>query len=296
MESTVYKKFSSTFVVDAPKISRLAKLVTDHFEDIDGAAIIKYTFSTKNGKNFTANRIDDVLAHDNPVKNPIHNLEIEAYDKMEDPSNHCKIEYNKEDDKIKIFVGSNDGKKSNELFDEIEEQVNRCLIKDKIYFFKKSIIVLFFVSIMALLIFSATYYAGLSDYALTDKLSSEDIYELEPKFNNAKTQEEKIDAIFQFNKRIINNNTSDKDFNYYVELAQRYFYSVNTYLIAIPVVLVLILIKILIGTYVGSVFLWGDYKDYYEKILEKRKNLINILIGSISASVIVNIFFIGLGN
>ena len=136
MSNVMTRVFDSVFVLDSSKLSRLLNIIEERFKDLSETFIPQFEISTKKGKNYSTSTVEEILSHDNPVKNPIIDLSILYKDKADEPDNTCFIKYDKEDNEIKIKIKTKDAKQCNELFAEIEEQIERSLINNWVYSIK----------------------------------------------------------------------------------------------------------------------------------------------------------------
>ena len=59
-------------------------------------------------------------------------------------------------------------------------------------------------------------------------------------------------------------------------------------------IVIIVLLWIALRTYIGSVFLWGDFIEHYGSLVSKRKKLLNILLGSVVLGLLVNLFVFGI--
>jgi hypothetical protein len=125
MSNNITTKFDEVFTLDSSKLSRLLSVVEDRFKVISPDAVSVYEISTKKGKTFSTGDISTILSHDNPINNPIITLSIIYHDNKEEPSNIVDIQFDKDDSRIRVKIQTNDPKVGNDIYAEVEEQLER---------------------------------------------------------------------------------------------------------------------------------------------------------------------------
>ncbi|MEZ8792589.1 hypothetical protein AB6D86_11980 [Vibrio splendidus] len=294
MENTTNRTIKSPFRLDVPKLTRIVSLLNERFATLNPEYTCKFSYSTEKGRHFTGRSVNDVIEHDNPVDNPIDNLEIELFDRTEEPLNHVKLEFNRTDDQVKVRVDSESANFATELFDELEEQIARTQYHDKIKSIKES-----FYPILALLLIIVipcviSYSAASFEYGFSEKLSKDDISSLIPVFESAVSQEDKVNAVFEMYRTLLENNNSLFSVNRTIEFIKALFVNTKFYAFVSSILIIMLLIKSLLKTSIGSAFYWGDFIEHVEVKEKQRSFLINILVGSVFLGVVVNTLFFSL--
>lgn len=297
MSNVITRNFDSVFNLDSSKLSRLLNIIEERFGELSETIIPLFEISTKKGKSYTTANIDDILDHDNLVNNPIVNLTISYKDKAEEPENTCYVEYDKEDSEIKVRVQASDAKKGNELFAEIEEQIERSLMKNWVYSIKNQtpheLMIYVMLFLMLPMMFGLIFQViPVEEQRKKDGLTSGDIAYLADIAKTVDSDEKKIEFIFEYQLRKIQNLTSSESF--FSSLTKENLLNIKLLLSVLPFIIVIGGIYYIISkTYIGSVFLWGDFTDYYNSLSEKRKFLWNAVIVALIVGVISNLFVFG---
>jgi len=297
--STINKRaFDSAFTIDTSKLSRLLTVISERFKDITENPVTVFEATTKKGKNFLASNVEKIINHDNPVNNPITTLSILYKDKKEEPNNLCEISYDKEDSIIKLYVKTEDSRKSKDLFAEVEEQIERSLTPNWVYSLKgegsletfRLVTVLLMLPIMIFAIFTFSSQKNLDK---SDFLSSKDVAELTKQLSDSEEELNKLDFLYEYHKRKLKNLQDDEN-PILKFFSKEKIFNIKILLLALPFIIVFGgLYYILWRTYIGSVFLWGDYEEYYNTLLERRKFLWNAVVVALLIGVVANLFVFG---
>ncbi|HHF2959399.1 TPA: hypothetical protein ACPJ0D_004633 [Vibrio diabolicus] len=294
MENTVNRTIKSTFRLDTPKFNRVVNILKEKFSSESSEYVCKFSYSTKKGRHFTGSSVDDVVNHDNSVDNSIYSLEIELFDSAEKPKHHAKLEFDKSDDQVKIKVDSISSNFADDLFDELEEQIARTSYKDNIQSIRSGTYTILFALLLIIIPCALTYGVVTSEYGFSERLSRDEIVALLPMFESAVSTEDKTNAIFQMYKQLLENNNSSLTLNTAISFFKDLFTNFKFYIFVISILIISLLVRSLLKTSLGSVFLWGDYKQHVEVQEKKRAFLINILVGSVLAGLLVNSLFFAL--
>ena len=307
MGNVITKSYESVFILDASKLSRLLNILEERFCALKMAPILSFELTTKKGKSFHATDVKNVLEHDNPINNPIIDLMIEYYDTKDDPHYLCKISYDKQDSKMQIRIQSDNMKWGNDLFAEIEEQIERSFIKSWVYSLKSDeyrgitfsiISVLMGVLASTFLAFSLIHGDTNIKVKTEDRLTASDIEHLKNISKKSNSIEDKIDFLYDLNKRKLENTSlnEDKKENELTSTLRKIkdYSDWRIILLMIPIIIIILcMIYLFKYCYPGSLFLWGDYIEYYQTLLERRKFLWNTVILALLIGIIGNLFVFG---
>lgn len=286
------KSFKSIFLLEKSKLSRLLNIIEDKYKDAGKNPNSVYNITLKNGKKIVVHDIEHILAHDNAIKNPIVNFAIKYKYSRDDDINECEIIYDKTKSKIDFSIESSSVRFSNELFAEIEEQIERSIVKSWIYAIKKDLlsnIMLLFMLITIISFIIAGLYKEPNQYSKdTDFLSDSNVQHLLNFSKNAQKNDDKLDMLYNYYLiRLVNMTKKDKPFSF-----NDFIYKVDYKIILILLPFIIIIISfgyLIIYCYPGSIFLWGDYEDYYNSILNKRKIVINAIVITLLIGIIGNL-------
>jgi hypothetical protein len=298
MSNSIYKRFESVFIKDTSKLTRLLSVVDERFKEMAENSETLFEIETKKGKSFKTTNIDEILKHDNSVKNPILGLSILFRGKDETLVNECNIFYSRETSIIDIHIQAEDSRKANDLFAEIEEQIERSLSINWVYKLKQFSLIDFLPILMVIILIPSTalvFYATDSQKKIknSDHLSSEDIEYLSNLFPSSESEEGKINYIYEYHSRKLKNIQAEENQESNL-FSKGKLLNIKVLLSVLPFIIVLGGTYYTIWrTYIGSVFLWGDFEEYYNTLLERRKFLWGTVVVALVIGVIGNLFVFG---
>lgn len=306
MEYVINKSYESIFILDSSKLLRIMTIIEERFKSIEIVSIASFEIITKKGKTFYASDIKGILEHDNPIQNPILNLKIYFQDVKEQPNKLCRLVYDKEYSKINIHIESDNMKWGEDLFAELEEQIERSFINNMIYKVKNNRKdVLFFVIFISIVYFSGTYslyeWATEENIKLDNFLTSSDINRLQIMADNSKNIDDKVEFLYNYNSAQLKNisvkkSVTDNNIIKKIILFSKYL-DWKFFVILLPFIIVVFCVIYLFGNcYPGSIFLWGDFIEYHKHILEKRKTLWNTVIFALGIGIVGNLFVFGISK
>jgi hypothetical protein len=292
---TLKKEYSSkrsAFLLDKAKLSRLVNVIEDKYNSGPFRIISKFIIVMKNGKEMLVSDVEDILRHDNTVKNPISTFTLHFEDQDDNTNNNCEIVFNKGKSIVRFNIKSINPKFANELYAEIDEQLERTIV----FSFNATlsdafgiiVIILFFGS-MLLIIFSGNKkYDQRSDY-----LSETQIRELLNNSKVAQTTNNRLDIIYKYHIMKLENLDQSKS----TPFISINIYSYQILLMMLPVFIIMIsMLYLFAKCYPGSIFLWGDFEEFYSNIITKRKFIINTIIFTLLIGIIGNLFVYGLSD
>ena len=288
MSNNLNREISQVFHLDEPKLERFSKIFSDEFNSLNREYSAKYSFSTKNGKHFTNGSMDVLLENDNSLDNPIVNIEIEFSTNEEVTEYRGKIQFDRNSDKVKIDVDSSDSKFVSRFFDAIDEQVSRLKFEDTVHKVKDKTLFLFVLVVFMVIPCVITYFVTTTEFGFTEHLSKDDIATLLLIFENAESNEAKVNALFSFYHQLLINNSSPLTFESTFNTVKDMFKNVNFYILSVSILFIIISIRSTLNTALGSIFLWGDQIEYVKRIQDKRKFWVGILVGSFLSGIVVN--------
>lgn len=176
---------------------------------MDRTPIRHFELHTQKGKAFSAQLLEHILEHDNAVKNPIVTLNITFNDKADDPTNSCMIVFGKDNSTINVKIKGEHPKWTNDLFSEIDEQIERAFVSSWVYSIKGGRVHQWIaVLIMLLVMIPASIMPILSGHSTKDSaklnfMTPADVEYLQRLGAGVKQQEDKVDFIYQMLSRQI---------------------------------------------------------------------------------------------
>ncbi|OIP30948.1 MAG: hypothetical protein AUK23_07830 [Deltaproteobacteria bacterium CG2_30_43_15] len=292
-ETFVIKLFYFSFILDKPKLSRLFRIAENKYKTIVDKPLVTYNITLKNSKVLSSSDIDHIFDQDNTIKNPIDNLAITYKDKEGKAENVCTLVFNREDSEVMIEVRSQNGRFANELFAELEEQVERTEVHNLIYKIKKGNIfqlTALAVSLITLMIFVTLTLPG-KKFQSNNFLKDHDINELHVLASSASDQAKKIDFVYEFHRLQLANVAKAQNTVFRVKA------DIRLILVLVPGLIVLgALVYVFVVCYPGSVFLWGDCETHYNTLVARRKFVWNAIVLALLVGVIGNLFVYGLSQ
>lgn len=301
LDKKISNSYRGAFALNKSKLVRVIDVIEKNFQKVTEGDLTK-TFLTKfnNGKEATLRTIDEVFNLDNGIKNKVTELKI-TYRKG--GSNlHVHFDGDREVPVINVSVEGETLQWSNESFAEIEEQTERTRESGWIYDLKSSKETSEFGFITMLIVTLAVIISFLTIPSNLKRSSNEEIAKesLLNKIDSIKTTEEKIDFIFEATNQIILEGYKPKQ-EFSIDTLLNDFFNLfsnwKMFLVIIPLLLTIgILYYIIKNCYWLYGFIWGDIEEEFEKIVERRKTLWNILFGSLILGILSNLFVFGLSG
>nr|MDA8404692.1 hypothetical protein [Desulfobacteraceae bacterium] len=206
-EISVIKLFKFAFVLDRPKLSRILTILDTRFKEVIDKPFVNYDTMLANGKAISAPEIESILAHDNSVKNPIDNLSILYKDKEQDAEHVCKLVFDRDDSDIMMQIRSPNGRFANELYAEIEEQIERTQVHKTIYSLKEgSAYRMVAVAILTVLsVIVAAFSPSMKNLQSNNFLKDQDLKQLSALASTATDQAGKANFIYEMHRLQLTN-------------------------------------------------------------------------------------------
>lgn len=287
------KNYAKPFILSKTKLIRIYEIVSRRFAEIcnDKEIITMINVSLKNGKSRRIDNIELLFDLDNSLTNNITFLSIfwKIGQKKDDDFTFISIDYISNPCPIRRSSISLEGESPsftwlNETFAQLEEQIDRTIPSGLIYKMRnlpselQTLIFLF----IPLLLFMITF-LFINEPKISN-INAQSRIILNEKYKTAITIENKIDFLFDLASKQLGVDKISKE-------SPRHFLDVRTYFILSPIlVTILIFLYLYFKCYPIYVFEWGDYEVYHAKLVERRKFLWNVIIGSLFIGIIANLF------
>lgn len=291
------KSFGATFILEKSKLLRLLNIIEEKYKSIGKKPKSIFAIILKNGKQMGVNDIEHVLGHDNAIKNPIDFLGINYECHNEDDVIDYDITYSISKSEIKVTVKSYNVRFANELFAEIEEQVERAIVKSWISNLKRTIssdprrIAPLIVSIIMMLILIPIIILVEPQQNIyrNNFLSNSDIQHILKLSEKVQTIDDKINLLYKYNMLQLDNIKTNTNLYSFKNIFLKF--DLKLIFILLPFFIIIFsFVYLLIYCYPGSLFLWGDYEDYYNRILNKRKFVFNTILVALFIGIIGSLF------
>ena len=291
------KSFGATFILEKSKLLRLLNIIEEKYKSIGKKPKSIFAIILKNGKQMGVNDIEHVLGHDNAIKNPIDFLGINYECHNEDDVIDYDITYSISKSEIKVTVKSSNVRFANELFAEIEEQVERAIVKSWISNLKRTIssdprrIAPLIVSIIMMLILIPIIILVEPQQNIyrNNFLSNSDIQHILKLSEKVQTIDDKINLLYKYNMLQLDNIKTNTNLYSFKNIFLKF--DLKLIFILLPFFIIIFsFVYLLIYCYPGSLFLWGDYEDYYNRIQNKRKFVFNTILVALFIGIIGSLF------
>jgi hypothetical protein len=275
------------FALDLSKLQRIVSIISSAFSGISHELTLVATL--KNQKRISTHDLQELATIDNAIANPITRLEIEA--KSEAEKKNCSIAFRSEDvdfiSGVPIIIQSNDVAWASSLFSELEEQVERTILRDQVSKYRQSKILrrLVPLTIVILIGLLSMFFMFRSISSLTPNES--ELSTLRQLSRTAQSNDQKIDFLVAFSKYQMEKTGSlaKSGFPFSFDL-----FTFAFFIGASPFIIGTILVAFALFTcYPGSVFLWGDYNDYYLSLIKRRSQIWNTLVIVLLIGLIINL-------
>lgn len=295
-QGIISKSFFSVFILEKSKLSKLLTVINNKYQSIGLEPLSRYEIILENEKQILLNDIEHVFSLDNTIKNPVEIFKIIFEGSQGDMYLNCYITYKRKKNNIVVNIESSNIKWCNELFADIEEQIERTFDKNLIYSIKSLsgfimglLYLVIFLSISFLFLSSYEPIAGQKEFFLTES----NINEIMKDSKSADSIEDKIDIIYKIKTYQLANLTTKK--SYYKIIIQQF--NIGLFFILFPLIFIMSCSFYLMKyCYPGSIFIWGDFEDYYNKIIHRRKFTSNTIIIALIIGIIANLFVFGLSK
>jgi len=276
------------FDLDASKLQRMVSIVGAAFagttHDLHLGAIVK------NRKRIAAKTLDELLAVDNTIANPIIYVEVQATSEIEGKT--CEIAFRTETDGflsgIDLAVKSNEMSWAGNLFSELEEQVDRTIRRDLISKYRQSHGLRRFMPIIMALIFSATFLFTILKSVNYIPGDAAALKNLAAHGQSAQTIDEKLDFLVDYTNLQIARIEAQRNLGW--SLGSLDQITIPLLLGAAPFLLMAGLAAFAVTTcYPGSVFVWGDIAEHYLTLVRRRAQIWNIVVVVFLVGLLINL-------
>jgi hypothetical protein len=292
--AAVRNTYSSSFILDKSKMTRLINIIIQKFNEHGFQPNLSFEVTLRSGKIVNISSLDELFSLDNAVHNSISVLKIKAEDSNNDSGRNFKAMIRYDDDKSENIIAQVQSSESGialQLFSELEEQIERTLLKDWIYKLLKGDI---FSKFFSLITISVAVIASLIIFTLPSLNGGGSSTELIKKYSTATTQEEKINFLFDNAMRELKSNDPSNMMN---EFNINKFFTLQTLFLVLPILVVIgTIIYIATNCFPHANFLWGDYEEHYAKIINRRNTLWYVVVASIIVAILGNLFVMGMAG
>jgi len=303
-EHRVSRTYSSVFIVDSAKLSRLANVIEERIKSISPTLLRHFEITTYKDKVFSARALERIFEHDNAVKNPIVKLKMMFSDKDEEPTNLCTVFFDVSDPEIEVQIKGENPKWANDLFSEVDEQIERSFVANWVYSVKRQksnewmSILMVLVTLPVMMLFSLFPGGGSKKVETINFLTSADVEVLQQLAVGATRQEDKVNFTYQLLTRQLNNSHKPEQVGTVEQLSRLSDYlTFKSALLVLPAVVALCsLFYLLKYCYPGSSFLWGDMLEHYNTLVERRKVVWNAILIALLVGILGNLFVSGLSR
>jgi hypothetical protein len=292
-EISVFKIFNFSFVLDRPKLCRILTILDTRFREFVKNPVVEYNLTLAKGKALSSSEMEGLFDQDNTVKNPINNLSIIYKGKENDAEHSCTIIFDRKDSEVILQIHSPNGRLANELFAELEEQVERTQVHKTIYTVKRGrnfhlLAILMLVVLTVIMTFLGDL---MKPRQFRNFLANQDIDRLSAIVDTVSDQDGKLNFVYEMHLAQLTNAKKASALLFPIKADLRLF------LVLCPgIAIILVLIYIFSVCYPGSIFLWGDYAEHYENLVARRRFLWNAIIIALFVGIVGNLFVYGISQ
>ncbi len=315
--------FRTAYVLDESKLTRLIDVIDDEYkalqerseDDLDYSLQFKIWKGTRSSIQLSS--LDEVLGQDNPVRNRISRLFI----KGSLGTNIIEIDFQdagklSREDNLYLTVVGEDARWVRSVTSTVEEQLERSFVNSIFYWLnirrqhldarrrdsRVFFLVIQFVlaATFASLISTILFRGETRPTSTTMWLTEDQLTEYSRQLSEVETDEEKLSLLLQIQNQQITNLARQPQVS---EESSVLLTTIRNFrpqlwpsiLILLPLLLILsVFVYLLRYCYPIAVFAWGDCKDWYKGVEERRKSLWSVVIISMAIGIISNLFVFGI--
>jgi len=285
-ETVQTNRYTSPFVLDGAKLTRILTVLEGRFTSAGAAFNPAFRVTLRNGKNLRVAALSALLALDNTLKNPVSSLEIVA---STDQLGAAVTFDDTERNNIVVAVRGADPKVVGELFAEVEEQVERAMVRGwvpKLLGGAWSIteLLLPLVLVGGLVAAAGTFIFSGSE-RLTVGLTKAAADEARRGLTGIRTVEDKINWLFEVERKKIELSATESE----MDLAK--FATWPNFFLALPILIAVGCVIYMARTcYPRAVFVWGDWDEHYGNIVSKRRAVWGLIVLALVVGIVSSLF------
>lgn len=293
--TTLRKTYSTAFVLDRGKLTRIMSILEQRMPEIGISFEPAFQLKLSNGKEVLLHDIQEVLALDNAVKNPIMKVEIRIPSANESAA-HVALRYDSGPrSNVSIVVAGANTKWATEVFAELEEQVERSFATPWIqrYALGPSFLGGQF-PILILTLVGAFFAMGTLLFSSSSPTRPHDPSSLLQRALSVNTDQDKLQVIFD---KTVNDLTAEMRQEARATIDMAALLSWRTLFMGIPVIVILgSFLYLALVCYPWAVFAWGDWEQEYTETVARRKMIWTVVIIALLLGIITNLFVLSLST
>jgi hypothetical protein len=291
----IHKDYQRAFLLEKTKLDRLLDIIhglLGEHQNTTKHDDFEVFLSGQRLEEMTS--VDDVLNQDNSRKSKIERLMINCSASTQGatrPEHEIQVDFDGRTvgkTKIIVSIRSDDAGWSDRALSEVEEQVERTSLQDVPNRIALAVLVCSVAVLLGLLVLSSLHVSSAYGQADVMWLSKGDVDRIEQilKQNRTITDEEMREISTMQLRNVLNMGTNSQLSEW--TMRRKLF-------VGVPLLIVLSCAGYLvIKCYPRAVFLWGDEVERYNKMLQTRRIVWNIIIGVIVVGVLSNFLYAGL--
>jgi len=279
-------------------LARILNILEQRCREVQVPFTPRYQATHLDERVVVVNTVEDLLQLDNTIKNPITQLIIgDDFFFRGDEQFQYQIKYsNSPTNNISINISGPNSKFANQAYAEVEEQVERTLLRNWFYRSfnsERSPFLYLFAYIVSFIGVTIAVLAILNGPNPTRNIiASTDKTSLLAQANQAKTLDDKINFLFEYNVYQLSHTDTKRP-----ALEMQSLLNLRNLFIALPILIgiggAIYAIKY---CYPRAVFLWGDYELHYQNLVSRRRTIWNVVIGALLIGIIVNLFTLAISG
>jgi hypothetical protein len=284
----IHTPFDQPFVLDKAKLTRIVGIVLDRLPGLT----VFITPVMSNKAHVHLQSLDELFAMDNTRTNPITELRL-VFNNVAEKAKVVEIVFRSGARcRVSMAIGGVASNAASQLSAELQEQFERTFVRDwkgRIRHYSFPIFSLIALCLMSFILISESRN---KINVATGAFSTEEMDRLQDDIRSASNIERKVDVLLEIESTRLSNRAalvaSDSLSRYLTR---------KTLLVGIPLVVIIVVAGyMLIFLYPVGIFVWGDFEEYYQKILERRKFCFGVVIAGVVINLLAAALWLGLSS
>ncbi len=306
-ENVVSKYFTAAFVLDTAKLNRLLNILENRFKEVGQPFQPEFKVTHNDGKTIKLRDVESLLALDNTIKNRITELEIEVPNRasLDDGvhSRYVSLEFEdagRRNIHLSVMAKEN-ARVANQIFAEVEEQIERTFTNDlfnKLKLSNSSSLFIQAITMMLMISFAIPALLFILQEPSPDPEAIANSQRFKELYDRAKQNNDmasKVDFLFAIESGGYDGPVTPRKSVFSFNIRQ--YLNLRVFFISLPIIIIIISLVYLIGwCYPRAVFMWGDMETRYKRIVARRIYIWSVVVLAVLIELVGNMFSFGLTN
>ncbi len=281
------------FVLDKNKLTRIVGIV---LEKLPGTATF-ITLVMRNSSHLHLKSLEELFAMDNSPSNPIVELRI-VFPKKNTTTKLAEIIFRAGTNcRVELVVRGIESRVATQLSAELQEQFERTFVWSWVMRVRE-----YWLPIIGLITLTIFLVAGISlgesrnriNAAFTrQELSEGDRQQLKSRISTAGTLEQKLDVLLEIESKRLEVKQGDNN----EQTLLGSLFTRKALLIEVPILVLLAVgVYMILFLYPTGLFIWGDFEEYYQRILDRRRFCSVVVIAGLLINLLSGALWLGLSS